>query len=490
MQKVSKILILLIGIFASSPVLGSSCFELIEQIFKKKSHPRQFDHDAIDLLNKIEGQSNWFRGNKLNPKVELNLRIEEEIVGMDSFILNNEFAVVVREWRPLIRKVEFASGFMKRYQFLVEVLEKSADNFDRIAVTKLLREKEFGDEFIEIFLNRIDQKGRLAVILEYKKLHKKYAIQLGQNYHHYRLVIDHLEELLAKDSCDAYCRKNIKFLISKMGVDSSIDEKRFPILLKGMHKMQKSEIYDILYRSQVADLTRAKLERNWNVFAFFRDIATEILLYNKIRSLLINNKYVGEFFEAFLNSREIRRLYFPHINKIMRSTKTTENKLKMLISANALPDLTRDKLLKIYSQRVDDGTRKSWLAMKELAEKNDHEFFQRMLAQEELGKGRELTLLHKKTLAARIGYAIGALGSGYAVYYMATDGKKEILEQIEDLGITKEQLENGEVIIIEPGGQDDKDTEALMEELEQLGVKIKGIDRGPSSEKSPWWKFW
>jgi len=103
----------------------ASCLDLIKGLFQKKSiYSDTKEMLLLKEVEKIERQTNFLRKLKDNPEPALLLSIQARLAKMDSFLLNEQFSIPHREWRPLFREMEFSFVIVQNNKKIIKILEE------------------------------------------------------------------------------------------------------------------------------------------------------------------------------------------------------------------------------------------------------------------------------------------------------------------------------------------------------------------------------
>lgn len=461
----------------------AGCPQLLRGLLRKKSlYENTPQYTYFQKVTKIEKTTNFFRRIKENPEPSLNISIWKKLAIMDSFLFNGSHAPNERQWRIFFREFEANYISYKRSKIIVDFLIANED-ISSAAFMKKLKDWKFSQEYILFLKGRLEELGsidQLRVALELEK--KTTLTHIGNNYHEYRMVRGHLEDLLLKEECQEDCQKLTKMLLGNLGTESQKEKMMFEIFFEGEARPDLKEMRELLYQEETFVLTRLKRERNTEIFGFLKSLVSQpefidSLLGYVYKSNLLEKRRAVKLFKMVYNA-QARNIHFPKINRVIYGPKEADKALDLLQSLNA--SVEGDELLTTFARRVDPLAEKRWAAMLEVAKKNDGDFHNRMTSAAEKAKARgDLSPANPRSFVGRIAalVVIGVPTVGYFYFDgLPTSVQEYIYGEDEKVNPDAPLPDGGEVV--ELGGEED----LMLEEVGEVITEEKG-DREPSSAK-------
>lgn len=464
---------------------SASCIDLIRSVFQKKSIYSEGKEIALlKEVEKIERQTNFIRKLKDNPEPALILSIQARLAKMDSFLLNEQFSIPHREWKPLFRDMEFSYVMVLNNEKIINLLSETSDDISWDNLAKLLRKNKFSDSQVELYKEIFESRGNskaFKAALEVESQQR--LVKMGSQYQEYSMVREHLEDLLKGDSCNETCRKEIGTMLKRLGLGEESDKLKYERLIGNTQRPSITEFWTFMQIHPIASISRLKKERAHEVFAGIRDLLLQPQLLSKITKMIynmpgINRSRLVRLFKVVYDY-QARILFFPDINQIARSTKKIAEKFNYLRELNSAVD--GDELLVAYARRVDHQASSSWKELRKFAESNEADFFTRMTKAEEKAKARgEISLNVEQSVPARIASLIFA---GATISYFYFD-KEDVISLPTDVlndptklpdvfnPIDQDQLEKPKVESLDIKSEEEDIIDDAAKFLEQNGEVI------------------
>lgn len=457
----------------------------------------------IKQIQKLEKKTNKLRLKKSNSEPAINLMIWKKIAKYDALLANNSFSQITRELRPLFREVETAVIIIKKYESILEVVNRVGTE-DISLLKQELGHHSISNELIDAVIDRVSLAG-----MDLKKLNAYYesvidenSIHLGHFYHEYKLVRLHFENMMEQSSCSESCKLNINKLLDSIGVASNTDQQRYSIFLKDAARPSWLELSESLNSHPLAYTTRLKRERDEEFKLFLKGLVAEVLPIDELAQVILNAPGISKskairVIKIFYD-RIARLVHFPKVNQIMRSPQEVADKFDLFIQLNTTV-VPQDELMVTFARRIDSQTKKAWSEMIKFAKENQESYpdiLKRMEQAKEKAMARgEISLVHEKSFTTRLAIILSAGGS-FAYYYF---NKKEVEELIDDVGhsstevdpeleVTEEEkveleLGNSTTLLIKHGSEEDIELDQLIDELNEISKDLTLPVREPNSVK-------
>ena len=469
---------------------------------KNKNQPQdEVQFKLLKQIQKLEKRTNKLRLKKSNSEPAINLMIWKKIAKYDALLANGSFSQITRELRPLFREVESAVVIMKKYEIILEIINRVGTS-DLNLLKVELKNSSLNQELITSVLERASNISELTKVQAYyKSIRDESAIHLGHFYHEYKLVRLHFEGMMEQDSCSDACKINIKRLLDSIGVASETEQQRFSIFFKDASRPTWLEVSESLNGNTLAYTTRLKRERDEELKLFLKGLLAEVLPVDELAQVILNAPGISKskavrVIKLFYD-RIARLVHFPKVNQIMRSPQLAADKFDLFIQLNTTV-IPQDELMVTFARRIDSQTKAAWEEMIKFAKANQDSYpdiLKRMEVAKEKAMARgEISLVHEKSFTTRLAIILSAGGS-FAYYNF---NKKEVEEVIDDVGhsstevepeleVTEEEKEdyelgNSTTLMIEHGSTEDKELDQLVDELNEI-IKDSIPDREPSSQK-------
>ncbi|PIP94165.1 MAG: hypothetical protein COW00_13130 [Bdellovibrio sp. CG12_big_fil_rev_8_21_14_0_65_39_13] len=404
----------------------ASCLDLIKGLFQKKSiYSDTKEMLLLKEVEKIERQTNFLRKLKDNPEPALLLSIQARLAKMDSFLLNEQFSIPHREWRPLFREMEFSFVIVQNNKKIIKILEEQSEDLAWSKLSTLLKKSGFTDEQVVLYKEVFESRGNsVAFKAALQVENNQRLVKMGSMYQEYTMVREHLEDLLKGDSCNESCKKEISTMLKRLGLGEESDKVRYQRMIGNSQRPTLNEFWTFMQSNPLVSVSRLKKERAHEVFAAIRDLLLQPQILSKISKMIynmpgINRSRLVRLFKVVYDY-QARILFFPDINQIARSTKKVAEKFNYLRELNSAVD--GDELLVTYARRVDHQASSSWKDLKKYAESNEADFFKRMAKAEEKAIARgEISLNVEQSAPARIASLLFAGATISYFYFDKTD---------------------------------------------------------------------
>lgn len=418
-------LLLILAFFLNSASAVAGCFEVMQSLFQRVGLSKKVDELALmKEIETIERQTNFIRKLKDNPEPAIILNISSKLSKMDSFLLNEQFSIPHREWRPLFREMEFSYVIVKNNEKALKSLGEMPDSASWEDVSRTLKKDGFNTDqlslFEEIFKSRKNLNGfRSALTIESQQR----QVKMGNYYQEYTMIREHLEELLKGDACNEKCKKEITTMLDRLGLGGEGDKIRFSRVVGNSKRPTLEELWTMMQTHPLISVARLKKERSFEVFSAFRDLILQPAILTKLSKMVynlpgVNRSKLIRLFKVVYDY-QARSLYFPDINQIVRSTKPIAEKFNYMRELNSAVD--SDELITTFARRIDHQAKTTWKDLRVYSEANDKEFFQRMIDAEAKAKARgEISLTVEQSVPAKIAAIIFA-GGAVGYYYFDKD---------------------------------------------------------------------
>lgn len=439
-MRISLVLLLLLFSFGPQNVQAESCGELVNGIFKGRKTP--FDNvpefKLMEKVEKLEDVTNKIRNWKENPEPAINIKYNKVIAELDNYLIQGQYAVNHREWRGLFRKVEFAFSIVEKNKKALSSVKGLTDEATSKQVDEALKKAKLSAGYRELLVELFEGKGSISGLRASLELeNNSRLVDLGSNYHYYKMVREHLEDMLDGNACDKNCKESTAKLLDSMGISYDKEMHRYARLFNKEKRPSLDALSKMLNENSVALITRLKKERNEELFALIKSFVLQPYFVNKIFKGIyntpgINKKRWVRVFKIVYNT-QARVLHFPKINKLTRFSGTAKDKFHFLKEINSTVDA--DEILVTLGRRVDQSTVDIRNDIFKYAKANDTDFYERLVKAKEKAKARgDISLTYEKSFVAKLASII-ALGGGATYFYMFKEDSKIVTmieEEIED----------------------------------------------------------
>jgi hypothetical protein len=373
------------------PAGEAGCRDMLAGIIQKKSHLRSTpEYSYMEKVTRIEKTTNLLRKIKENPEPALNLKIWKKIAVLDSFLFNGSHAPNERQWRTFFREFEASWISFSRSKRIVDYFNEEII-VDEAKFFQKLQEWGYSQEYQDFIKRSLDELGTIEKLKIQLELEQKSTLtHLGNNYHEYRMVRGHLEELLEKEECNENCRRYANYLLGSLGSESEKEKMMFEIFFKGADRPDIKEMREILYQHETFVLTRLKRERNAEIMGFLTSIVSQPEFIDTVlgyvyKSKLLEKRRAVKLFRMVYDA-QARKNHFPKINRVIYGPNEPKRALDLLQSLNT--STGDDELLVTFARRVDGGADKKWAKILEHAKSEDPDFHKRMIEATEKAKAR------------------------------------------------------------------------------------------------------
>lgn len=373
------------------PATQAGCRDILAGIFRKKSQLQNTpEYTYMEKVSRIEKQTNLLRTLKENPEPALNLKVWKKIAVLDSFLFNGSHAPNERQWRTFFREFEANWISYSRSKKIVDYFNDEVI-VDEAKFFQKLREWGYSDEYQDFIKRSLDELGTIEKLKIQLQLEQKSTLtQLGNNYHEYRMVRGHLEELLEKEECNENCKRYAEYLLGSLGAESDKEKMMFEVFFKGIERPNIKEMREILYQQEAFVLTRLKKERNAEIMGFLTSIISQPEFIDTIlgyiyKSKLLEKRRAVKLFRMVYDA-QARKNHFPKINRVIYGPNEPKKALDLLQSLNT--STGDDELLVTFARRVDAGADKKWAKILDHAKSEDPDFHKRMLEAKEKAVAR------------------------------------------------------------------------------------------------------
>lgn len=448
----------------------------------------------MEKVTRLEKTTNFLRNIKENPEPALNLRVWKKIAVIDSFLFNGSHAPNERQWRTFFREFEANWISFSRGKKILDLFSTNPE-LDRATLMNKLGEWGFSQEYQDFIDRMLDEAGSLERLKMQLQLEQKSTLtHLGNQYHEYRMVRGHLEELLNKEECNDNCQRYAKYLLGSLGSESDKEKIMFEVFFKGEGRPVIKEMREELYQHETFVLTRLKRERNAEIMGFLTSIISQPEFIDTIlgyvyKSKLLEKRRAVKLFRMVYDAQALKN-HFPKINRVIYGPNEPEKALDLLQSLNT--STGDDELLVTFARRVDGGADKKWAKILEHAENNDSDFHKRMLEAKEKAQARgDLSPTTQRSFVGKLAalVVIGVPTIGYFYFDgLPTSVEEYLYGQNTDEAAAQadpdQPLPDGQMEI-ELGGEEDLTLDEVGEVLSNEEVLTNEEDaRGPSSERA------
>lgn len=450
--------ILLILSISAQASLSGFCAMLFHKNLPKSTIG---DLNRMDKMTRLDNIAGFFRKFKSNRElVEINEYILKKFSLLDTQIYQGKYAYAQRSWRGLFRNVEINYVFVSKQQTIIDDLKKMISQGMDV---NTIRQKYIVDSADNAFHRSVventnDLESLNKYIKSSEKEIRKRNIQIGNNYHEYKITRLHLEELTKDANCRKECRDSVEYLLKNLGAGSDNIRNQYDTILHGQARPTINEIRDWANKTPIVYETRLFKEIIFEVRALIRDYLLQASTMNKLLKFLhdkfpLKKNKIVRIFNLFVDSNA-RVNHFPGVNDIVRKRSTVEEKYHALRELNAKFD--QDEFLITFSRRVDEGASENWRRIKEFlsqsADQKHIDFLKRMdeadLNAKALG---DLSLNSSSNLPHRFLVLLAAGGAGAAYFnFDAKETTKEVVNNvIEQVSNVEEKEEGNKVVIME-----------------------------------------
>lgn len=438
----------------------------------------------LQKVTSIEESGAWLRKLRKNKSPAIHVKMSKRMSKLDSYLFVGDYATAHRELRTLFRDVEFSTLAIKILDEQLSQVKTLAPN-DFAAARLAISESDIpAKSWLSESFDRSTSLDGVVDELVFKR--SKYEVKLGSKFQEYLLAKEHLEDLLRPQACSSECQANIERLLSTLGVKYNSDRTRFSSFLALGDELSSDGIRELVDSHRLAMLTRLKHERNAELFAVFKEFATQPALVHKILEGLTAIPGMHKFrlvrlFNFFLDS-VARSKHVPEINKIVRSTSDVSTKLDQVLEKNGV--FGGNEFLISFSRRGDLETKRVWNQIVTAANERGESLGSEFLKADQLAKARGvLSLIAGDTPLPRWLIALGAAGGvGYFWFGKTEIDLDEDNRDEDDIIHDQIPLERDEDELI------DDAVEVLQDENVQKEL-VPDANRSPSSLKSKsWWQ--
>ncbi|GAB4011421.1 MAG: hypothetical protein Fur0010_05850 [Bdellovibrio sp.] len=413
--------VILVVLLISLQNANASCLDYMKGIFKKNSIYNQTNEmKLLKEIEQLERQTNFIRKLKDNPEPAIILSMNSRLAKMDAFLLNEQFSIPYREWRPLFRELEFSYVVVSNNEKALKILEKLNPEDGWSEVEKVLKRDGFKDEQISLYKDLFEQRKNLnnfKAALQFESNERQ--VRIGSLYQEYTMIREHLEDLLSGDRCNQKCKNEITTMLNRLGLGDESDKLRYIRLVGDSKRPSLEDLRKVMQTYPLISVTRLKKERAFEVMAAIRDLLLQPAMLSRISKSIYNlpginrSRLVRLFKVAY--DYQARVLYFPDINQVVRSTKEVAEKYNYLRELNSAVD--GDELIVTFARRIDHHAKTTWKQLSKHAESNDPDFFKRMAEAEVKAKARgDISLTVEQSAPAKLAallFAGGAIGYYY-----------------------------------------------------------------------------
>lgn len=408
------------------------------------------DLARLDYIEKLDGMSASFRKLKTNPDIiEGDRIIQVKMSKIDNKIYQASmpnaygkytdegahYSWIYRELNPTFRKTEISYIYIKKATKIIDEILERKDNINLLKEFLEKKSKHVDDLYSKALRGITDETSLESFIKKQQKIIRTKSIVLGKNFRAYKLIRKDLEHLIKNNKCNKKCIENVQELLNTMGVKSSSDRIRFAGILKGSKTPTIDQISKLLNSIPVAYETRAFKEMVHEIKGAARDFIfrlggrAKFVFFLESTLGLKKTKFVQIL--KILDDATARVNHFPGINDIVRIDTDIKSKFYLLKENNAVYEF--DEFLITFKRRMDEGASEEWKRLRTFAEKNDDDFFKRMIEAEEIALLRGDMSLHKRKSHMRsIGLILTLAGGGRYVYsfFGEDDGSENPLEKL------------------------------------------------------------
>lgn len=458
--------------------LYANCFDTLNRFRIRKAVTSNIlvENDArfMTRLNEIEESGSYLRRLRKNKSPAIHEKMKRQLVKLDGYLFTGDYATAHRELRPLFREVEFSSLAIKSLDIQLQHV-RSLDVRSIDQAKQVLAGIDIPSRF---WLDETLSKAQTldAVVDELVFIRAGYESKLGKKFQEYLLAKEHLERLVEPGACSAECGESVTRLLDSLGVKYNSDRTRFSSFLEVGDELTTDGIRDLIDNHRVAVISRIKHERNAELFAVFREFATQPAVVEKIVSLLVgipgmHKLKLVRVFNFFLDA-VAQSKHVPIINQVVRSQGDIANKLDDLLLKNS--NFGGNELLISFGRRNDLDSKRVWNQLVSYAGENNPAMAETLLKADQLARSRgPLDLLQSKTVLPR--WLIMAASAGGLGYFWFGQNSSEI-----------ESIEVPEVIPSSDGipREDDivQDIDSVAQELQDPEVINEIL---PENERSP-----
>lgn len=399
--------------------LYANCFDTLKRLRIRNAVTSKIlvENDArfMTRLNKIEESGTYLRRLRKNKSPAIHEKMKRQLVKLDSYLFVGDYATAHRELRALFREVEFSALAVKALDIqLNQVRSLDVRSIDQ--AKEILAQAEIPSRF---WLDETLSKAQTldAVVDELVFIRAGYESKLGKKFQEYLLAKEHLEALTEPGACSSECASSVTRLLDSLGIKYGSDRTRFASFLEVGDELTTDGIRDLIDTHRVAVISRLKHERNAELFAVFREFATQPAVVEKIVSMLVgipgmHKLKLVRIFNFFLDA-VAQTKHVPVINQVVRSQDDVATKLDHLLLQNG--NFGGNELLISFARRNDLDSKRVWNQLVSFASENNPATEQALLKADQLARSRgPLQLLQNKTVLPRwLVMAAAAGGLGY-----------------------------------------------------------------------------
>lgn len=407
-------------IFSFSLQTQAACMELFRGLLRRKNlienSPEYVMRRSIE---KIENTTNFLRRLKENPEPSLNLKVWKKIAKLNEFLLNGSHAPNERTWRTFFREFEASFISYKRSKELIELIQRNPDLSDE-AFIKKLKAAGYPQAYIDFIQGRLIKAGNLAHLKDGLNLEVKTTlVHLGNNYHEYRMIRGHLEELVEKEECNQNCKSMVQLLLRNIGSDSGKEKMMFEVFFEGEGRPDIRLMRELLYQEELFIRTRLKRERNAEFFGLFKSLISQPEFLDTLLGYIYKSQRLGKnravkLFRMIYDA-QARNIYLPKINRLIHGPKEADKAMDLLQNLNA--PIAKDELLITFGRLVDRISEGKWEMILKHAKQADPDFYQRMLKAKDFAKARgDLSATNPRSGVGTIA-ALAVIGFGSVGYF-------------------------------------------------------------------------
>ncbi len=447
--------------------LDASCFNIFNRFKIRKAVTSNILSENEDRfmqrLNKIEESASWLRRLRKNKSPAIHSKMQDELVKLDAYLFVGDYATAHRELRPLFREVEFSALAIKALdQQLNQIRSLNVRSLEQAKT--VLASKDIATRFwLDEALAKADTLDNVIDELTY--IRATFESKVGKKFQEYLLAKEHLESLLEPDACSANCADNVQRLLNSLGIKYDSDRVRFKSFLEIGDDLTNDSLRELIDTHRVAVINRLKRERNAELFAVFKEFATQPALVEKIVSVLsgipgMHKLKLVRVFNFFLDA-VAQTKHAPIINQVVRSQDSAASKLDAILTHNGI--FKGNEFLISFARRNDLDSKRTWNEILSYASNSSPQAAEDMLKADQLARSRgPLQLLNEKSVLPRwlvLASSMGGLGyfwfsqSSLEIQSIevpevipSSDGIPREDDYIDDLDEVVDELQNPEII--------------------------------------------